>query len=87
MLRPVPAKIKPSCHHVGIMTAFFVLRQQNCRLCECLGRGLLMVAAPCLKQDLARHPAFQKSLRILWGYGVHVLYQLDRNRSPQIVPW
>ena len=39
-------------------------------LCESLGRGTTsIVAVPYLKADLARHPAFSKSLRVLQEHG------------------
>jgi phosphopantothenoylcysteine synthetase/decarboxylase len=56
-------------------------------LCECLGRGVPIVAAPYLKQDLARHPAFPKSRNILKKCGVRILYEPNKYRSPEIVPW
>ncbi len=56
-------------------------------LCEYLGRGVPIVAAPCLKQDLARHPAFPKSKRILTKCGVRILHEPNKYKSPQIVPW
>jgi phosphopantothenoylcysteine synthetase/decarboxylase len=57
-------------------------------LCECLGRGTPpIVAVPCLKMDLVRHPAFAKSIALLRDYGVHILHEPERYKSPQIVPW
>lgn len=56
-------------------------------LCEYLGRGIPIVAAPCLKQDLARHPAFPKSKRLLAKCGVRILHKPNKYKSPQIVPW
>jgi phosphopantothenoylcysteine decarboxylase len=57
-------------------------------LCECLGRGAPpIVAVPCLKMDLVRHPAFPKSIALLREYGVHILHEPERYKSPQIVPW
>jgi phosphopantothenoylcysteine decarboxylase len=56
-------------------------------LCEYLGRGVPIVVAPCLKQDLARHPAFPKSKRILAKWGVRILHEPNKYKSPQIAPW
>lgn len=56
-------------------------------LCEYLGRGVPIIAIPCLKQDLARHPAFPKSRNILKKFGVRILYQPNKYRSPEIVHW
>jgi phosphopantothenoylcysteine decarboxylase len=57
-------------------------------LCEALGRGtppLIMI--PCLKMDLARHPAFAKSMALLREYGVTILHEPERYKSPLMVPW
>jgi phosphopantothenoylcysteine synthetase/decarboxylase len=56
-------------------------------LCEYLGRGVPIVAVPCLKQDLARHPAFPKSRNILKKLGVQILFEPNKYRSPEVVPW
>ena len=56
-------------------------------LCEHLGRGIPLVAVPCLKADLAQHPAFRKSISILKRYGVRLLYEPKKYRAPEIVPW
>lgn len=56
-------------------------------LCEYLGSGLPIVAVPCLKQDLARHPAYPKSRNLLKKQGVHILYEPAKYKSPEIVPW
>lgn len=56
-------------------------------LCEYLGQGVPIVAVPCLKQDLAHHPAFPKSRNILKKCGVRILYEPNKYRSPEIVPW
>ncbi len=57
-------------------------------LCEAMGRGTPpIVAVPCLKADLARHPAFSKNIALLREYGVHVLHDPERYPSPKIVPW
>jgi hypothetical protein len=56
-------------------------------LCEYLGDDIPLVAAPCLKAALARHPAFPKSVRMLKKWGVQILYDPRRYISPQIVPY
>jgi hypothetical protein len=56
-------------------------------LCEHMGRGVPIVAVPCLKQELARHPAFPKSKNLLTKCGVRFLYEPNRYTSPTIVPW
>jgi phosphopantothenoylcysteine decarboxylase len=57
-------------------------------LCEALGRGTPpVVAVPCLKMDLIRHPAFKRSLALLREYGVRVLHEPERYPSPLMVPW
>lgn len=57
-------------------------------LCEALGRGTPpIVAVPCLKMDLVRHPAFSRSIAVLRECGVHVLHQPERYPSPLMVPW
>lgn len=56
-------------------------------LCEALGRGTPpVIAVPCLKMDLVRHPAFQKNIALLRECGVRVLHEPERYRSPLIVP-
>ena len=57
-------------------------------LCEALGRGSPpIVAVPCLKMDLVRHPIFSKSIALLRECGVHVLHEPERYPSPLMVPW
>lgn len=57
-------------------------------LCECLGRGTPpIVAVPCLKMDLVRHPAFSKSIATLRECGVSILHEPERYPSPEMVPW
>ncbi len=57
-------------------------------LCEALGRGSPpIVAVPCLKMDLVRHPAFSRSMALLRECGVHVLHEPQRYPSPLMVPW
>lgn len=56
-------------------------------LCECLGRGTPpIVVVPCLKMDLARHPAFPQSIALLRERGVFVLHEPERYPSPLMVP-
>lgn len=54
-------------------------------LCEYFGRDVPIVA-PCLKQDLARHPAFPKSRSLTRG-SVSFLYEPNTFVSPKIVLW
>jgi phosphopantothenoylcysteine synthetase/decarboxylase len=57
-------------------------------LCECVGRGTPpIVAVPYLKQDLARHSAFPRSVQWLRECGVRVLYDPEVYPSPLLVPW
>src|SRR5258706_13740710 len=57
-------------------------------LCETLGRGTPpIVAVPCLKMDLVRHPAFARSIALLRECGVHLLHELERYPFPLMVPW
>ncbi len=57
-------------------------------LCEALGRGTPpVVAVPCLKMDLIRHPAFNKSMTLLREWGVRILHEPERYPSPLMVPW
>jgi phosphopantothenoylcysteine decarboxylase len=57
-------------------------------LCECVGRGTPpIVAVPYLKQDLARHTAFPRSIQWLRECGVRVLYDPEVYPSPLLVPW
>jgi phosphopantothenoylcysteine decarboxylase len=56
-------------------------------LCEALGRGAPpVVAVPCLKMDLVRHPAFSKSISLLREWGVQVLHEPEHYPSPLMVP-
>jgi phosphopantothenoylcysteine decarboxylase len=56
-------------------------------LCEALGRGTIpLIAVPCLKMDLVRHPAFRKSITLLQECGVRVLHDPERYPSPLMVP-
>jgi phosphopantothenoylcysteine synthetase/decarboxylase len=57
-------------------------------LCESLGQGTPpVVAVPCLKMDLVRHPAFKKSIALLRECGVRILHEPERYPSPLMVPW
>jgi len=56
-------------------------------LCEALGRGTPpVIAVPCLKMDLVRHPAFSHSVDLLRESGVCVLHEPARYPSPLMVP-
>jgi phosphopantothenoylcysteine decarboxylase len=57
-------------------------------LCEVLGRGTPPVLAiPCLKMDLVRHPVFSRSTALLRECGVRILHEPERYPSPLMVPW
>lgn len=57
-------------------------------LCETLGRGTPpIIAVPCLKMDLVRHPVFKKSIAFLRDCGVRILHEPERYPSPLMVPW
>lgn len=56
-------------------------------LCEQLGHGTPIIAAPCLKDALALHPAFQESMERLQMYGIQMLHDPKNYPSPLIVPW
>jgi hypothetical protein len=51
-------------------------------LCECMGLDVPLIVAPNVNPALARHPAFQSSVRALGEWGVHVLY--DRSAPPPV---
>lgn len=56
-------------------------------LCEALGRGTPpVIAVPCLKMDLVRHPAFSRNVDLLRQRGVCVLHEPERYPSPLMVP-
>jgi phosphopantothenoylcysteine synthetase/decarboxylase len=56
-------------------------------LCEALGRGTPpVIAVPCLKMDLVRHPAFSRNIALLRECGVRVLHEPERYPSPLMVP-
>jgi phosphopantothenoylcysteine synthetase/decarboxylase len=50
-------------------------------LCELTGLGVPIVAVPLVKEALARHVAFGRSLEVLGGMGVRVLF--DQQAAPQ----
>jgi phosphopantothenoylcysteine synthetase/decarboxylase len=54
---------------------------------EYLGRSVPMVVAPCVNQDLSRHPTFRRNLQVLADWGVTVLFDEARPRSDRMVPW
>jgi len=57
-------------------------------LCEALGRGTPpILAIPCLKMDLVRHPAFVRSVTFLRECGIRILHEPERYPSPLMVPW
>ena len=49
-------------------------------MCELTGLGVPIVAVPLVKDALALHVAFGRSLEVLAGMGVHVLF------NPQVPP-
>jgi hypothetical protein len=51
-------------------------------LIECMGLDVPLVVAPNVNPALARHPAFQSSVRALRAWGIHVLY--DRSAPPPV---
>jgi flavoprotein len=56
-------------------------------LCEALGGGSPpIIAVPCLKMDLVRHPAFSRSVALLCECGVQVRHEPERYQSPLMVP-
>jgi phosphopantothenoylcysteine decarboxylase len=56
-------------------------------LCETLGHGSPpILAIPCLKMDLVRHPAFRQSITLLRNCGVRILHEPERYPSPLVVP-
>jgi phosphopantothenoylcysteine synthetase/decarboxylase len=50
-------------------------------LCEAIGLGMPLVACPWPNAPLAAHPAFSRSLEVLAGVGVRMLF--DRQRLPK----
>ena len=56
-------------------------------LCEALGKGTTpIIAVPCLKMDLVRHPAFLKSIAFLRECCITILHEPERYPSPLMVP-
>jgi len=55
-------------------------------LCEYMGRGTPIVVVPCLKAELAVHPAFHANLRLLQSCGVRFLYDPSTYPAPTILP-
>jgi phosphopantothenoylcysteine synthetase/decarboxylase len=56
-------------------------------LCESLGRHIPIVAVPYLKNELAYHPAFSRSITTLREWGVRVLYEPEKYPPSNKVPW
>ena len=57
-------------------------------LCESRGRGSPpIIAFPCLKMDLVRHPAFSRRVALQRDCGIHVLHEPEHYPSPLMVPW
>jgi hypothetical protein len=56
-------------------------------LCEHLGHGTPSIVVACLKNDLAKLPAFPKAMQLLKRSGVRMLYAPRKSAAPQIVPW
>ena len=56
-------------------------------LCEALGGNIPIIAVPYLKADLARHPAFNKSIVMLRESNIRVLYEPERYPPSNKVPW
>ncbi|GAA4918575.1 flavoprotein [Streptomyces coeruleoprunus] len=54
---------------------------------EGIGKRLPIVAAPCLNEDLARHPRFERSLDVLRGAGVTVLHGDGGPVPGEPYPW
>ncbi|MEV7013791.1 flavoprotein [Streptosporangium sp. NPDC051022] len=56
-------------------------------LCEVVGFGVPTLAVPLLKDALARHPAFGRSLRTLREMGVRVLFDSDAPPHARMPSW
>lgn len=56
-------------------------------LCEQLGRGTTIVAAPYLKDDLAKHPAFVENVKVLGNYGVRIINVSSQDSSAFRKQW
>jgi phosphopantothenoylcysteine synthetase/decarboxylase len=55
-------------------------------LCEHMGRGIPIVVVPCLKAELAAHPAFDANMRLLQSCGVRFIYDPATYPAPAIPP-
>jgi phosphopantothenoylcysteine synthetase/decarboxylase len=56
-------------------------------LCELTGLGVPILAVPLLKDALARHVAFGRSLDELRGMGVHILFDPDAPPKERMPSW
>jgi phosphopantothenoylcysteine synthetase/decarboxylase len=56
-------------------------------LCELTGVGVPILAVPLVKDALARHVAFGRSLEVLRGMGVHVLFDPDAPPQARMPSW
>jgi phosphopantothenoylcysteine synthetase/decarboxylase len=54
---------------------------------EATGQGLPIVAAPWPNANLMRHPAFQRSIADLRGWGVQVILDPERPAGAAAFPW
>lgn len=54
---------------------------------EYLGRSVPMVVAPCVNQDLSRHPTFRNNLNVLREWGATLLFDDDAPRDDRMAPW
>ncbi|GAA3120263.1 flavoprotein [Streptosporangium carneum] len=56
-------------------------------LCEVTGFGVPILAVPLLKEALARHPAFSRSMETLREIGVRVLFDPDASAHARMPSW
>lgn len=56
-------------------------------LCELTGTGIPILAVPLVKAVLASHPAFDRSLDVLRGAGVRVLFDPDAPPHARMPSW
>jgi hypothetical protein len=56
-------------------------------LCELTGVGVPILAVPLLKDPLARHVAFQRSLEVLREMGVRILFDPPAPAHSRMPPW
>jgi flavoprotein len=56
-------------------------------LCELMGVGVPILAVPLVKDALALHVAFGRSLDLLRGMGVHVLFDPDALPQERMPSW